>query len=169
MLIYGSFIFDCTKYKLNINTNDDIINPPNNVVNTFINFSSISLPSLLINAYTNLFNIIEHIITNIVDCLFEYNINKISPPSINKSTNLIFISVNVNNAINIINTHSTSTQFTNVIGKCSFMFCVVFPCIVFTKYVYGVVPNGVTSPVNTHIIITITKYFTPFLLVNTIL
>ena len=31
--------------------------------------------------------------------------------------------------------------FTSVNGKCSFILCVVVPCIVFIKYVYGVVGN----------------------------
>ena len=91
------------------------------VVNTFISLSYISPPSFFINSHTNLFNIIEHIITNIVDCLLEYNIKTISPPNINKSTNLILTSVNVNKAINTISTHNISIQFISVIGKCSFI------------------------------------------------
>src|SRR5574344_1697966 len=47
----------------------------------------------------------------------------------------------------------TSVLLASVIGKCSLIFCVVLPCIVVYKYVYGVFPNGVSNPINAHIII----------------
>ena len=56
--------------------------------------------------------------------------------------------------------HINSRLFTSVSGKCSLILCVVDPCIVFIKYVYGVVPSGVRNPVNKQIIIIIINAFT---------
>ena len=49
--------------------------------------------------------------------------------------------------------------FINVNGRCSLILSVVFPCIVLYKYVYGVSPSGVNSPVSAHIIITNINHF----------
>ena len=43
--------------------------------------------------------------------------------------------LNVKTAKNKIIAHIASTSSDNVIGKCSLIFCVVFPCIVLYKYV----------------------------------
>ena len=91
--------------------------------------------------------------TSIDNCLLDISVSKISPPNMKKSFNLIFVSVNINidNAITI--TAIVALDSISTIGKCSFMLFVVFPFIVFTRYVYGVSPSGVNSPVNIHIII----------------
>ena len=105
-------------------------------------------------------SITDPISENIDNCLLDSSIKNASPPIINKSLNFIFIFVNVNTAKNIIIVHKTSGCSAIVIGKCSFIFFVVFPCIVFTKYVYGVSPSGVNSPVNAHIIIITINHLT---------
>ena len=144
-----------------------------NIVTIFISFSEMSLifkfEYISRELTINLFNIIPPKRTNIVSCLFEENIRKVSPPIINKSDNLIFVFVNVRTAINITIVHKIGTLFINVNGKCSFMFSVVFPCIVLYKYVNGVLPIGVKNPVKIHIIITSINHFTFLFLFNKIL
>ena len=87
----------------------------------------------------------------------------------NKSATLIFDFVKIKSERIIISVHIIGILFASVNGKCSFIFWVVFPCIVFTKYVYGVVPNGVNSPVNKQIIIIKISHLTLSFLFNFIL
>ena len=69
-------------------------------------------------------------ITNIDSCLLVINIRSAKPANINKSFNLIFISVNISIATSTANTTSISLFSINVNGKCSLILCVVFPIIV---------------------------------------
>ena len=80
-----------------------------------------------------LLNIITPAKTNIEDCLCDENVKYNNPPSINKSHILIFVSVNINNPITNINTHIISILFINTNGKCSDIFFILIPCIVFGR------------------------------------
>ena len=90
--------------------------------------------------------------TNIDTCLCDIKLIKISPDNIKKSLTLIFTLVKIKIPNTITKIIIIFSLFINVNGKCSDMFCVVFPSFVFNKYVYGVPLIGVKNPVNTHII-----------------
>ena len=87
-----------------------------------------------------------HIIRNIEVCLLDINESNTSPPSIRKSLNFILVSVNINMAKKAVNAIIIPLLSIKVKGRCSLMFSVVFPCIVFTKYVYGTSLSGVNNP-----------------------
>ena len=108
----------------------------------------------------NLVSITVPTIVNIVICLLDASIKYPSPPMNNRSCRRILVLVNISTAKNRTIINSASVLLDSVIGKCSFMFCVVFPAIVLYKYVYGTFPSGVSSPVNIHIIMIIIRYFT---------
>ena len=82
------------------------------------------------NCFNNLTNAIEPIKTSILCCLLVMNIRYVSPPSINKSDNLILTFVKAINPIKITIVHNIGVLFVRVKGKCSLIFFIVLPFIV---------------------------------------
>ena len=126
----------------------------------FSSFFTESLLYLINISVISLFNITAPIKYSIDACLLDNIVSSVKPDNINKSDNLIFTLVNAIVATYIPNSTNNFILSANTTGKCSFIFFVLIPCIVFIRYVYGVSPRGVSNPVNKHIINITISHFT---------
>ena len=93
-------------------------------------------------------------------CLPDINDITKRPNIIKPSDNLILTLVNISGTNNIRIYPHTKALRISINGLCSSIYSVVFPIIIFIKYVYGVKPIGVSNPINKLTTKTISKYLT---------